>query len=222
MARATAVLFILASVAFAFAGGSACTSEDASPGVPTRACGLRVWHKPASAEAHVEVIGDWDGWKRPGRAPEKRPDGWRVAAIDVPPGEHSYAIVEDGVWLTDKNEPMTGSYEEREVSVAIAPDCERPAVRVDNVETTAAGSAIVHVTFVSARSGKPIDPASVSARGRDGGSLRVTSIDAARGAVTLEATELARGKYPYALEARDTAGTIAEDARATVWIDARS
>ena len=92
----------------------ACSSDPPAPvTVPTRTFGLVVWHKPSSPEAHVEVVGDWNAWKRPGLKLEPRPhgvagdEGWRVAAIDVPPGEHVYAIVEDGVWLTDANEPMT-------------------------------------------------------------------------------------------------------------------
>ena len=51
----------------------------------------------ASKEAHVEIVGDWNDWKRPGIEPKLRDDGWRVASIDVGAGEHAYAIIEDGV-----------------------------------------------------------------------------------------------------------------------------
>ncbi len=213
---------VLAACASLGAGG-ACSSQDAArESAPTRPCGLTIWHKPASASAHVEVLGDWDGWKRPGLEPRRRDDGWRVAEGDAPPGEHAYAIVEDGVWLTDKNEPMTGSYEGREVTVATAADCARPALGVAGVETTAAGAATVRATFLAARGGRPIDPATVAARGRDGSSLTVTTVDAARGEVVLEAHGLSRGKYTYTIEARDVARVLAEDTRATVWIDASS
>ncbi len=216
------MLLVLASAALA-GGAAACSSDDANePSVPVRTCGLRVWHKPASVDAHVELIGSWNEWKRPGLVPDRREDGWRVAAVDVPPGEHAYAIVEDGVWLTDKNEPMTGVYDGREVTVATAVDCDRPALEVSGVETTLDGHATVHATFVSARAGKKLDPSSITTRGRDGSGLRVVSVDPSRGTVTLETTGLKRGKYTYTIEARDTAGNVAEDARATVWIDATS
>ena len=39
--------------------------------------------------------------EEPGREMDCAPDGQRVVDIDAPPGEHAYAIVEDGVWLTD-------------------------------------------------------------------------------------------------------------------------
>jgi len=221
VARATGALRLPFVVALAVAACSPSSADD-EPKPPTRRCGLVVWHAPSSADAHVEIVGDWDGWKRPGKVPEARPDGWRVAAIDVPPGEYAYAIVEDGKWLTDKNEPMTGEHEGREVTVAIAPDCHRPALRVEGVETTAEGSAIVRVAFEAAASGAKLDPSSIVATGRDGGTLRVASADPATGAITLEASNLARGKYTYTLHARDVAGVEAEDARATVWIDAYS
>ncbi|MBX3206484.1 MAG: hypothetical protein KF764_15525 [Labilithrix sp.] len=211
------------ALAASLGAGGACSSQgDAAESAPTRACGLTIWHKPASAAAHVEVVGDWDGWKRPGLAPRARDDGWRVLDVDAPPGEHAYAIVEDGVWLTDKNEPMTGAHDGKEVTVATAADCSRPALGVDGVETTAEGAATVRATFRTARSGARLDPASVNARGRDGSTLTVTTVDPASGAVVLEASGLARGKYTYTLEARDAAGVVAEDARATVWIDATS
>jgi glycosidase len=216
--RSTAVLVIGSALLFA-----ACSSEaPTAKTVPVRSCGLRVWHKPVSARARVEVVGDWDGWKRPGTIPDAREDGWRVAGIDAPVGEHAYAVIEDGVWLTDKNEPMTGTYEGHEVTVAVAPDCAKPLVRVDHVTTTSTGEATVEATFVSAASGVPIDPSSVTATGRHGERLEVVEIDEARGALKLSAHGLKRGKYTYTLVAKDRRGMEAEDARATVWIDASS
>jgi glycosidase len=181
-----------------------------------------VWHRPSSPAAHVEIVGAWNGWRRPGTLPVAREDGWRVAAIDVPPGEHAYAIVEDGVWLADKNEPMTGVHDGREVSVATAVDCERPALRVDHVTASADGSATIRVSFLSGRAGARIDAGSITARGRDGSSLAVATVDPAAGTIDLAVTGLARGKYTYTIDARDEAGAAAEDARATVWIDAAS
>jgi len=220
VARATAVLTLL-FLAAAVAGASACSSsKDEAPTVPTRTCGLRIWHKPASSEAHVQVVGDWNNWQNPGIIPEKREDGWRVAAIDsAKAGEHAYAIIEDGVWLTDKNEPMTGAHDGREVTVATVPDCDRPALRVDKVETTQAGKAIVNATFLSARDGSKL--AAIEAKNRDGVNteLVVTAVDNSKGTITFEADSLVRGKYTYTITAKDARGREAEDARATVWID---
>jgi len=202
--------------------GAACgSSDEESP--PTRACGIRIWHKPASADTRVEVVGDWDGWKRPGTTPDLRDDGWRVAAFDVPAGEHAYAIVEDGVWLTDKNVPMTGFHDEHEVSVAVAADCDRPALKVESVEAKPNGEATVKVSFAAARTKHKLDAGSlVGSERRAGPALRVVTSDPRAGTATLAATGLARGKYTYRLSAKDEGGVEAESARAVVWIDAAS
>ena len=59
-----------------------CSSSSASS-APAQACGLQVWHKPATRDAHVEIVGDWNDWKRPGTIPEIRDDGWIAAMIDA-------------------------------------------------------------------------------------------------------------------------------------------
>jgi len=218
--RSTAVLLFATTLLFAGACGTSEATEDAA--VSVRACGLTIWHKPASGEAHVEVVGDWDGWKRPGKIPEARSDGWRVAALDVPPGEHAYAIVEDGVWLTDKNQPMTGTHQGKEVSVGTAFDCAKPQIRVERVATTPDGTATVELRFLSSSSRSPIDPDSLVVTGRHGEALRVAEVDPAEGTVKLVTTGLKRGKYTFTIQAKDRNRIDAEDARATVWIDARS
>ncbi len=196
----------------------ACASDPA-PSAPTRACGVTVWHRPASSAAAVEIVGDWDGWKRPGVAPGAREDGWRVAAFDVAPGEHAYAIIEDGVWLTDKNVPMTAFHEGREVALVEAADCGRPLVRVDDVRAEGSGHAVVKATFLAARSGVALDPASITAVTRDGTRLTVTSSAPESGAIELAAEALPAGKHVVTISAKDTDHVVAEDARATVWVE---
>lgn len=218
MSRAATVAVFAFGVALC-ATGTSC-KDDASPSGPNiRQCGLVIWHKPASAQSRVEIVGDWNQWKRPGITPDSHPDGWRVTGVDTTAGEHAYAIIEDGVWLTNRNEPMTGQYEDHEVSVGTAEDCNVPAVRVDSVEMNSAGDANVHVTFLSSKSGAKIDPASVVARRRDGSVITTPAIDPATGRVGFALRGLERGKYTYTIEAKDTTGKAAEDARATVWID---
>src|SRR5205807_10249660 len=81
-------------------GPASCKSAGGGDAVPTRSCALTVWHRAASAQAYVEVVGDWDGWARGAHVlPAEREDGWRAASFDLAPGEHAYAIVEDGAWL---------------------------------------------------------------------------------------------------------------------------
>jgi len=204
------------ALAVTLAPTSACSSkDDAATGPARRACGLRIWHRPASAEAHVEIVGAWNGFARPGTIPARTADGWRVADLSPPPGEHAYAIVEDGVWLIDRNAPMTAEHEGREVSLAVVPDCELPELRIDAVEPHEAG-ATVRATFFAGRGGSALDPGTIEPP-----ELRVVSADRRTGAVVLEVDGLSRGKYTYVVRARDGRGEVAE-ARATIWLDGRS
>ncbi|MDB4940598.1 MAG: Neopullulanase [Labilithrix sp.] len=216
--RARAVLGLVAGVVLALAGPPACSSEDA-PAVPTRACGLAIWHKPPSRDAHVEIVGDWNDWQRPGLLPAVRGDGWVSVAVDAAPGEHGYAIIEDGVWLLDDHVPMSAFHEGREVSVAVAEDCAQPSLAIAGVAATADGHATVQASFLASRSGSPVDPTTVTAVAKDGETLSVTAADPARGTVQLEGAGLKRGKYTFSVQARSKDGALTEPAIATVWVE---
>lgn len=222
MGRFAAAARVLGGIAFV----ASCSTSESAPGANVRPCGLVIWHKPASAASRVEIVGDWNDWARPGVTPDARPDGWRVTAVDAAAGEHAYAIIEDGVWLTNKNEPMTGAHTEdgveHEVSVGTADDCTVPAVRVDSVETNGGGDANVHLTFLSAKNGAKLDPGTILAKGRDGIVTLTNAYDPATGRIGFAFRGLSRGKYTYTISAKDTNGTAAEDARATVWVDGTS
>jgi glycosidase len=220
-ARGSVLALALLAGALPAFGASGC-SADPAPEAPPRACGLQIWHKPASREAHLEIVGDWDDWKRPGILPEVRPDGWISIGIDTPAGEHAYAIIEDGVWLTDSQVPLTAFHEGREVALAVAPDCERPALRVDGVEATADGHAIVRASFLASRVGAALDPAAVTVTSRTGATMAVASSDPATGTLQLETSGLKRGKYTFAIKARDSHGAETDEAMATVWVEAHA
>jgi len=220
--------------AFGVSGAAAgCSTSDEEPGAPARACGLTVWHRPASAAAHVEIVGDWDGWRRPGTIPEPARDGFRAMTFDVPPGEHAYAIGEDGVWSPDRQVPMTAFHEGREVSFVEVADCGVPALRIDAVTADPSGHAVVEATFLRARGGATLDPSRVSfaplgpadgapASGGAAGSqatLRVEAADPERGAVRLVVDHLARGKHRFLLGGAARDGAAAESAIVTVWIE---
>ena len=222
--HASALALLLGAAAFAAAalpalGASGCSSDPPAAALSSRICGLQIWHKPATREAHVEIVGDWDGWQRPGVSPALRDDGWTVAAIDAPVGEHAYAIVEDGVWLADNQVPMTAFHDGREVALGVVTDCELPALKIEGVEATADGHAVVRASFLAGRAGAGVVPATIVATSRDGLVLPVASIDTRTGALRFEASGLKRGKYTFSIRARDTRGSETEETIATVWVE---
>lgn len=220
--RSCALALVLGTSAAALPALAAAGCSSDPPAAPPsgRTCGLEVWHKPATREAHVEIVGDWNGWQRPGTIPTLRDDGWTVAAIDAPVGEHAYAIVEDGVWLADNQVPMTAFHDGQEVSLGVVDDCERPLVKVDGVDATADGHAVVRASFVAGHAGAAVDPAAVVATSREGIALPVSSVDPGTGALRFETSGLKRGKYTFSIRAKDTRGSETAETLATVWIEA--
>src|SRR5690606_34554978 len=59
----------------------------------------------------------------------------------------------------------------------------------------------------------------VTATSRSGATFAVVGADPSTGAITLEASGLAKGKHTVVLRARDGRGGDAEEAVATVWIE---
>lgn len=192
----------------------ACDS-GAQTGPPRRDCELVVWHKAQSRAAQVEIVGSWDGFKRPGRiVPADRSDGWRVTGFDLAPGDYTYAIVEDGAWLTDQVRGTTALQGDREVSWVRVEDCSMPALAIDDVKTSADGSASASLRFLASKTGEPLASVNV-----DGVAARA-ELDPARGTIALTAGALAPGKHVAALRAKDTRGREAS-ARITMWIESR-
>lgn len=181
-----------------------------------------MWHKPSSDLATVEIIGDFNGWKRPGRILfAERADGWRVTSLDLDAGEHTYAIVEDGVWLNDSNVPTTAFHDDREVTWLNVPSCERPALRVVSATGSPEGRVTIAAQLLASRAGEGLDPASVSAIDRDGRAFTATRRDLKTGQIELFAEGLLPGKYTITIRARDARGRDAEEAVATAWIEPR-
>ncbi len=211
-----------------FAGGAvalavAChRSTPDGPTVPTRSCGVTIWRKAASTAATVEIVGDFNGWARPGRVlPPGRADGWRVTTLDLPPGQHAYAIVEDGAWLTDANVPTTAAHDGHEVSWVDVPSCDVPEVRVSSATATAAGHVSVAAQLFASRAGDPLDPATLTATTRDGRALSIVRAEPATGLIELSADGLPSGKVTVTLAAKDTRGRASPEAIATAWVEAR-
>ncbi len=210
-----------ASVAIAlFLGaGVACGSrEEAEGAAALRSCRVVVWHKPQSADARVELVGDFNGWRRPGLPLEAAEGGYRAAALDLTPGEQRYVVVEDGTWLPDRNVGTTAYEGGREVTWIDVPSCDVPAWRIDGA-VGSSDAATITATFLAARDRSTLDPGTVRARAGDGRAATVRAVDTRAGKVTLEARGLARGRYTFVLEGRDARGRSAEAAPATVWIE---
>ena len=213
MARAAAVALGLAFAITLVPAGSGCSSTD-SPTYPTRSCTTVVWHRPKSAAAKVTVVTSASGFALPGVALDVRDDGWRVGALDLPPGEQKYAIVEDGAWLPDRNVPTTAYQNGTEVTWLDVPDCRVPMLRLDALETRGDGTATARVTFVAASGGGALDPRSLTV---SGATAVVQEADPSAGVATLALSGLGAGKTTVRVASADDAGRASAPLRLAVW-----
>jgi len=213
----------LAAVVLTAAGlstlvGGCAKGEDAPP--VERSCSVTIWHKPSQRGARVEIVGDFNGFARPGLTPEPAQDGYVALALELSPGEQRYLIYEDGVPLTDRNVPTTAFHEGKEVTLTFVPSCGTPALRVDAVKVDAKGEGELRATFLAAKGGARVAAGSVSIVSKDG--VRLTpEVDAASGQIRAPISGMARGKRLFTLSARAEDGAIAEPATATAWSEAR-
>jgi glycosidase len=181
-----------------------------------------IWHHPSSSSAAVEVVGDWNGWSSPGQSMSASGDpGWLATEVTLNPGEHEYAVVEDGQWLLDPTVPTSGFYEDQEVTWIDVADCSVPGLTVGAASGSSDGHATIDATFIAAKSLDPLDPSSIAVTAHDGSTVTPSSLDATptTGAVTLAFAGLAPGKHTLSLHARDTKGREADPAWATIWIE---
>lgn len=223
MRRAFVASWCIAALCGALTGCSSTSDEPSGP--PARSCELTIWHKPASASSKVEIVTSWESWKRPGRILNAdRDDGWRVTSYDPPPGENEYAIVEDGVWLTDPNVGTTaytdGTAGKTQVTWVQTDDCSVPAVRVDASAGSADGSATATVKFLTASSHAALDPGSVQVFDEQKNAVAASvTADPATGTIGLNFQGLAQGKHRLVVTAKDSAGKAADAATLTIWIE---
>jgi glycosidase len=119
--------------------------------------------------------------------------------------------------------PTSAFHAGEEVTLALVPNCDAPAMRVDAVSATSDGAASIDATMVSARSGSPVDASSVAVAPVHGAAPPTvhTDADPATGKVHVDLSGLPPGKSVVALQARDASGAVAEPAQATVWTEPR-
>ena len=204
---------------FALLGASACSSDNSSPKAPSRDCITRVVAKPRTAGASMGLKGSWDGWNGVSVTMHPRSDGMYEAALQLPPGEYGYVIVEDGSERFDTSRPLTAFHAGQEVSWFEVPDCTMPELRIDDVVTAPGGRVQVTATFLTASSREPLAVDSIRVSGGDGVSMRVETADPVTGKVVVGGAGASRGRHSVVIEASDRQGRPAAAGRAVAWVE---
>jgi glycosidase len=204
---------VLAALA---AGLAACGGGSARP--PERDCSAYVWARARSPASHLEVVGDFSGWASPGAPLVPIAGAWRVAPLDLPPGEHGYLVVEDGEVRLDEGDPLSAYRGEQEVSLLTVDDCSVPALTVDRLDVDDAGTLSLEARFLAATGGAALDPATLRARTDDGVALSIDRADPVTGVLEASASGLSRGKHTVRFDASDASGRAAEATPASAWV----
>lgn len=202
--------WILASLA---ALGPACDNGDH----PVRDCATVIWAR-AQGSGELRVQGSWDNWASPGRPLESYGDGWYLLELSLPPGEYGYLVVEGGEPRVDPYNPLTTFRGDEEVSLAMAPDCSAPELRVDAVEVSGA-DVTVRGTFLALPGGPPIEADTLGASLSSGATVTAAAADPETGTFSISVKGLPRGKHTLTLAAKDEDGIAASPARAVAWVD---
>ena len=196
-------------------------SSCGGPSYPSVDCHQPIWIRAAHPDDDVRVVGSWDGWKTPGIAASPARDGWVMALLTLPPGEHGYQIVVNGAPRVDVFQPLTTFHGDREVSLVIADDCAVPALRVDTAQADAAGALSMTGAFLARDGGPSLSPSTVRVT-VDGqlvpGAGAQVSATPATGAFTISVAGLPPGKHAVSVQAADAGGDAAPAARASVWV----
>lgn len=194
---------------------------ESTPEVPAGMCPATIWYAPKSASGVVSVIGDFNGWARPGTPLETTSTpGYLAARVYWAPGEQRYAILQDGVLVLDETVGTTSFHDGREVSFQSVRDCRLPQLRVESTHATAT-TATFEITFVRGLDGAEVDFASIKLVGDDGAPLSVPhGLTATTSGATLNLSALPAGKTRARIAASDKAGHRLPDLFATAWAEA--
>lgn len=173
-----------------------------------------LWAQPEQASERLWVRGSWDEWSDPGQSMQTHEDGWQALALDLPPGEYGYWIIEAGQPRLDPLQALTSfrDGDQREVSRLWVDDCEQPALVIDEL-TESEGTLSLRARFLAASSGATLDPSTIRAEG-----LELETSSAQAGTIMLRGSGLARGRHSFVIEARDQQGVLAQ-AKTSVFVD---
>lgn len=172
--------------------------------------------------SEVALVGDFNHWNKD-RHPlrEINRQGLYAAAVTLPPGMHLYRLWLGDHTRLDRFNPLTHfAWNDRESSVIFVDDCQRPALQVDHLHASPAGSLEATVSFVSGSGGAALDPAAITLTlHRDQQPLPPPAYSVSGHRIAISATGLAPGKLGLRIHATDRNGRQAEPLLLPFWVE---
>lgn len=195
---------------------------ESPPEVPPGSCPTTIWYAPksASASANVSVVGDFNGWARPGTPLEATTTpGYMATRVYWTPGEQRYALLVDGAMLLDETVGTTSFHDKQEVSWQNVRDCRLPQIRVERTDT-AKTSATFALAFDKGLEGAEVSFESMKLLGDDGAPLgQPHALTATTHGAMLSLSALPPGKTRVRIAAQDKSGHALPDVLVTAWTE---
>jgi glycosidase len=133
MKRRRIAAAIAAALPLLLGFGARCTT----PETPAT-CTYQVFVRDTPVASRVELVGDFNDWRRPGPLLQLAADGrGKFASIELTPGVQRYALIVDGEWRTDDYVGTSSYYNDREVTRVVIGDCRAPTLSVESVTVVA-------------------------------------------------------------------------------------
>ena len=179
-----------------------------------RSCQTVVRVQDHAQATSVHLAGEFNQWSVTAN-PMQRVEGQWQASLTLPAGHYAYKLVINGQYEgqppADVMTKWSGDIENRNL---IVEDCQVPTWRVLSTSVGADGTISASLKFISAASGRRVDPQSVRARV---GKAQVTPrVDADTGVVQIVYKAPSYGKYSVSVWGKDLDGLSAQEE--PVWL----
>ena len=202
------------------------TGGDMTMAPPAGSCPVTFRYAPnGRVVGKVVVAGEFNDWK--GAAMQPDGGGGFTASAPIMPGLWAYKLVIDDKWELDPGSGLRKYVNGIENSAVRVADCALPVLTLAGKTIARPGANKGRFTGMikwrAGSAGAAIDPARVKATLRkDGQSQPIASVmtDAGTGAITVDAGDLADGKYTILVDAADRDGRAAKALRLVFWIEA--
>ena len=118
---------------------------------PLRQCKVTLKFSAPQGTTTVNIPGEWNKWDKTAAPMQKDANGMFTRTFtgndEIPPGEWAYKFLENGTnWVLDPLNPLGKWVNGIENSKLIMPDCDKPVIALDNVQTDAKNLHI-HINF---------------------------------------------------------------------------
>jgi len=207
------------------AGGNAGTGGS---GGTTALCTADFTFQATGTPQNVVIAGEWNNFELSAATPMTAQGGGKyTAAMQLPPGLHAYKLVVDGNWILDPGQGRRKYVGGTENSAIKVRDCTLPALHVKSSTVTrpsaGAGTFSATLEYEDGINGNGANAAGYVAKLYENGSPKPLQagqvVVNASGAVTVDLSGLADGKYRVELTPRANNFKFGEVTQLVFWVE---